>query len=132
MSNDWVKRLMVKWGEAVFNASRGACGANSSYPAYQLVHIRGTCVVAAPDSADAMRIDAVMVRIKASHPNLYHVGVDVYVQCLSIPTTAGRQHCHRDTVYSRLEALHRMVANCLADKSEKARQTKQDYIHSAH
>lgn len=126
MKADWVEQMLVKWGEAMFAASTGGSGAASSYPAYQIVHIRGTAGAGAlPVDYDVMRMEMVMASVKLSHPKLYHLAVDLYVQGLSKLTASGRQHCHIDTVYARLEALKSIVSKRIAEQIEKSRAREQ-------
>lgn len=121
MQVEWIKRMLIKWGEAVFVASRGGCGASSSYPAYQMVHIRGTSAGGPPVDSEVLQMESVMAQIKTTQPKLYHIACDIYVQGLSVETTAGRQRCHRDTVYARLETLHLAISNRIADRQKNTR-----------
>jgi hypothetical protein len=116
MKIEWVERMLMKWGEAVFNGSQGGGGSGSSYPAYQLVHIRSSGGCEPPVDLEVSRMESAMSYVKISQPKLYRVAYDVYVQGMSYQTCAGRERCHLDTVYARLSLLHKLVANRLSEK----------------
>ncbi|KIF80785.1 antiterminator Q family protein [Noviherbaspirillum autotrophicum] len=111
----WVDERLERWGEWM-NGLRRSGGAGGSYPAYQPVHIRGT---AGPDlcaDADEMEIDTVMAGVKASKKELYETGYQRYVQGMSNQTIAGRMRCHVNTVYARMESLHKLVEKRMAER----------------
>lgn len=115
---DWVHKRLRRWGEWTAGCKRGG-GGGGTYPAYQLVHIRGT---AGPDplcTAEEMEMDVVMSDIQSLRPELYDIGRVRYVEDLSNAMIADRMRCHRDTVLSRLNSLHKLVENRLAERSAK-------------
>jgi hypothetical protein len=114
---DWVKPLMLKWGEWVAGSSRRSSGGGSAYPAYQMVHIRGTGGGDPLIDLDAMEVDCIMAKIKLSKPELYRVGYELYVQAMSHKTVAGRMRCHLDTVYARQKTLLVLVGNQVTERN---------------
>lgn len=111
----WVDRRMVQWGE--WMAGVGTYGPGGpAYPAYQMVHTRGTACAVLPCDSDVLQIDQVMAHVKAERPELYETAYSRYVQGLSNKLIAGRMRCHPDTVYSRLDFLHRFIEKRLARK----------------
>lgn len=112
--SEWVKARLIAWGEWRAG-SRG--GAGGTFPAYQLVHIHCTAGYREPCSADVLQIDRIMAHVKVHQPDLYEVADARYVRGLSAQSIAGRERCHVNTVYARLNFLHRFVENRLTDAS---------------
>ena len=61
--------------------------------------------------SDALRADVIMSTVKCTRPELWAVAREWYVTGAPASTIASRVKCHRDTVYSRIDALHILVAN---------------------
>ena len=114
----WVNEMMVKWGE--WMAGRSSYGsAGPAFPAYQLVHIRSTAGSEELVDADVMEIDRIMGLVKVTRRELYETAYERYALDLSTATIAGRMRCHRDTVLSRINSLHKIVENRFAPRDHK-------------
>jgi hypothetical protein len=109
----WVNARMEQWGE--WMAGRNGRGAGGpAFPAYQLVHIRGTAGSEMLCDPDVMQLDRIMSHVKQHRPELYETAHGRYVQGLSNALLAGRMRCHVNTVYARMNFLHRFVEKRLA------------------
>lgn len=111
----WVNERLVRWGEWMAGVRRGGAGA-PAFPAYQMVHIRGTGHGEDACDLEALQMDQVMAHVKLHRPELYEVAHCRYVSGLSNVAIAGRARCHVNTVYSRMDFLHRFVAKRLEEK----------------
>lgn len=107
MKAEWVKPMLVKWGEWRAGSGRGFGG--GSYPAYDLVHIHGTSGGVDMLDGEILQIDRILAGIKLAKPELYAAAYEIYAEGSSHQTAAGRLRCHRDTVYARINALHVLV-----------------------
>ncbi|SNT28786.1 hypothetical protein SAMN06265795_12229 [Noviherbaspirillum humi] len=115
---EWVHVRLERWGEWASGRQRiGGCGISS---AYQLVHARSTATPDPLAHGEEMEIDAALAAIKLRRPQLYDVAYARYVQCLSNLTIAGRTHCHVDTVYNRLNALHKLIDKHITERRARA------------
>lgn len=112
---DWVNQRLVQWGEWMAGSRRGF-GGNPAFPAYQLVHVRSNAGGSDLCDLDVLQIDQVMAHVKVTRPELYEVAYGRYVSGMSSVTIAGRMRCHVNTIYSRMDFLHRFIAKRLEEK----------------
>ena len=108
---NWVENILVMWGDYSQRKDDGGAGWSNASP---------TCRMAASSRAagsmlivesDALRADVIMSTVKCTRPELWAVAREWYVTGAPASTIASRVKCHRDTVYSRIAALHIIVAN---------------------
>ena len=111
---EWVNERLTSWGEWMAGARRGGAG-GPAFPAYQAVHIRGTGWSEPQCDLDALQLDEVMAYVKTRRPELYEVAYGRYVSGMSNVTIAGRMRCHVNTVYARMDFLHRFIAKRLEE-----------------
>lgn len=110
----WVNERLVKWGAWTAGYRKGANG--PSFPAYKQVHIRSTASSELPVDSEVLEIDRIMAHVKVSRPEIYQAAYIRYVTDASNEVVASQMRCHINTVYSRLDFLHRFVSGKLTEK----------------
>lgn len=113
--SDWVEEKMKRWGE--FSAGReiGAIGYPRMSPTFRVEASGGSGNVDIVD-VDILRIDMLMAHFREAKPEWYFVGRHWYVFNEPVSTIARKSSCHRDTVYSRINALKAAVDKGLSKK----------------
>ncbi|MDR1310258.1 MAG: hypothetical protein LBK01_00030 [Burkholderiaceae bacterium] len=104
------KKALLKWGTHSARKNEGVCGYPSTCISFSLVARSDRVNEAFSVDDEVMQTDSIMCQMKLHKPDLYRVGVGWYVHNLPVSTISRLERCHRDTVYRRLESLHRSVA----------------------
>jgi len=113
--NEWVNDRMRDWARYVVCRDQGAQGYPKESPSFRLTARSSSAGSVMLVESEAMEIEMAMMRVKEQHPQLYLVGVEWYVRNRTATDLARVVGCHRDTVYSRINSLHVIVANLLRD-----------------
>ena len=116
MAIEWVDCLLKKWGEYTAGADSRSLGRYAA-SIYNPDKVRSTAQSTDLVCLDVMATDIAMGYVKQQHPKLFRVGNEIYVHCLSYELAAGRIRCHINTIYSRRDALHKIVAERLSMRS---------------
>ena len=114
-----VNAKMIIWGDWVRRRDDGGLGYSKDSSLCLMGisgGINGAVVLA---ESDAMRIESIMTEVRSARPELYQVGREWYCSSAPAATVAKRVGCHRDTVYSRLDSLHVIVANRLSERGSR-------------
>lgn len=113
----WVNERMVKWGSWMAGYRSGGNG--PSFPAYKQVHIRSTAPGELPVDGEVLEIDRIMAHVKTWRPEIYQAAYIRYVTDASNEVIASQMRCHVNTVYSRLDFLHRFVSGKLTAQESR-------------
>jgi len=112
---DWVNEKLILWADWARRRDDGGLGYAKDSPTCRLA-ASGTSGGIVLAESDALEIDSAMVFLAQERPELHRVGMEWYYHGSPAMVAAKRIGCHRDTVYSRLDALHIAVAKHLQER----------------
>lgn len=114
---EYINKRMIDWATWSKRRDDGGQGYAGVASYCNIVPIHG-----AQHSGDgvqddaAMEIEHIVQSLKREQPKQYEVAYWVYqAGSLTMDRVAKELHCHRDTVYARLHALHLRVMNAMFD-----------------
>lgn len=114
---EYINKRMIDWATWSKRREDGGLGYTGVASYCNIVSIHG-----AQHSGDgvqdeaAMEVEHIVQALKRERPQQYDVAYWVYqAGSLTMDRVAKELHCHRDTVYTRLHALHLHVMNAMFD-----------------
>ncbi len=111
----YINTRLIDWATWSKRSADGGMGYPRKSSYCDLVPIRsdGSAGPVVTDSA-AMEIERIMAQIKGDRPDMWSVAEWFYLAgSMTVERIAKELGCHRDTVYSRLNALHLIVMDKL-------------------
>jgi DNA-binding CsgD family transcriptional regulator len=106
---EYINKRMIDWATWRKRSADGGLGYPGAANFCQIVS-HGNSESGAIIGAAEMEIDRIVSRLKMERPLQYEVARWVYLAGdLTMARVAEKLHCNRDTVYTRLHALHLRV-----------------------
>lgn len=125
---EYINKRMIDWATWLKRREDGGIG----YPgAANFSKLVSTHAAAGPglivEDAAAMEIERIVGKIKKDRPQRYEVAYWIYLAGdLTMERVARELRCHRDTVYTRLHALHQDVMDELHEITIQAADLKRN------
>lgn len=114
---EYINKRMIDWATWSKRRDDGGLGYTGVASYCNLVSVHGSSYSGAiVQDEPAMEIERIIQAIKQDRPQQYAVAYWVYIAgSLTMDRVAAELKCHRDTVYTRLHALHLHVMNAMFD-----------------
>ena len=110
----YINARMIEWAAWSKRGDDGGLGYPRKSSYCDLVPIRSEGSGPVVHDASAMEIERIMSQIKGDSPDMWKVADWFYLAgSMTVERIARELGCHRDTVYTRLNALHIMVMDKL-------------------